>query len=132
MILENVTFLVPDYDAGMAFFVQGCEMEVVEDVVSGDGDDPSRFLVVRPRGAETGLVLVRADTPERRIAMGEQAGGGVGFFLRVQDFDVAHARLAAAGARFLEEPRDEPWGRVAVFADPFGNRWDLLGPRPSS
>ena len=78
-------------------------------------------------GAQTGILLAQADGERQAAAVGNQAGGRVGFFLRADDFDAARARLIAAGAEFLTEPRDEPYGRVAVFADPWGNKWDLLG-----
>jgi predicted enzyme related to lactoylglutathione lyase len=85
---------------------------------------------VRPPGGGTGVLLARADGPEQRAIVGGQVAGRVGFFLRVDDFEGTHRRLAAAGVRFVGEPRDEPYGRVAVFLDVVGNRWDLLGPRP--
>jgi predicted enzyme related to lactoylglutathione lyase len=86
--------------------------------------------VVRPPGAATGLLLARADGPAQEAMIGEQFAGRVGLFLRVDDFDAAHARMLGAGVRFVREPRDEPYGRVAVFLDVAGNHWDLLGPPP--
>jgi len=85
--------------------------------------------VVRPPGAETGVLLARADGERQRAAVGDQVAGRVGFFLRVDDVDAAHERLSAAGVAFVSPPRGEPYGRVAVFLDVAGNRWDLLGPR---
>jgi predicted enzyme related to lactoylglutathione lyase len=84
--------------------------------------------VVRPPGAATGLLLARADGEEQSAAVGNQAAGRVGFFLRVDDFGAAYARMTSAGVEFVSPPRAEPYGRVAVFLDIAGNRWDLLGP----
>ncbi len=85
-------------------------------------------MVVRPRGAETGILLARADGDQQGLAVGNQAGGRVGFFLRVDDFEASYNRMMAAGVGFVTEPRTEDYGRVAVFTDIAGNRWDLLGP----
>jgi uncharacterized glyoxalase superfamily protein PhnB len=87
-------------------------------------------VVVRPPGARTGVLLAQADGPRQAAAVGGQAAGRVGFFLRVEDFDAAFARMSAAGVEFATAPRDEPYGRVAVFLDIAGNQWDLLGPVP--
>lgn len=84
-------------------------------------------MVVRPPGAETGILLARADGEGQAAAVGNQMAGRVGFFLRVDDFDVAYERMTAAGVQFLTAPRTEPYGRVAVFRDIAGNKWDLLG-----
>ena len=86
--------------------------------------------MVRPPGAQTGILLARADGEAQRTIVGGQTGGRVGFFLRVDDFDVAHEHLVAAGVELITAPRDEPYGRVVVFRDIAGNRWDLLGLRP--
>jgi catechol 2,3-dioxygenase-like lactoylglutathione lyase family enzyme len=85
--------------------------------------------VVRPVGGTTGILLARADGEDQESAVGRQFSGRVGLFLRVDDFDAAHARLVAAGVTFVRTPRTEPFGKVAVFVDVAGNRWDLLGPR---
>jgi catechol 2,3-dioxygenase-like lactoylglutathione lyase family enzyme len=102
--------------------------ELVEDspATTNDGE-PKRWVVVRPPGATTGVLLARADGARQVSAIGNQVGGRVGFFLRVDDFQQAYDRMRAAGVRFLDEPRDEPYGRVVVFVDLWGNRWDLLG-----
>jgi predicted enzyme related to lactoylglutathione lyase len=84
--------------------------------------------VVRPPGAATGVLLARADGADQLAAVGNQTGGRVGFFLEVDDFDAAYARLSAAGVQFAGSPRSEPYGRVVVFLDIAGNKWDLLGP----
>ncbi len=129
MQLELVTIVVDEYDAAITFFVDALGFKLVEDSASLTEDGRSkRWVVVRPPGAVTGLLLARADGEQQAAVVGRQAAGRVGFFLRVDDFDAAHRRMAAAGARFLGEPRREPYGQVAVFLDLCGNRWDLLGP----
>jgi catechol 2,3-dioxygenase-like lactoylglutathione lyase family enzyme len=129
MHLGLIAVVVGEYDPAISFFVDVLGFELVEDspAVTNDGR-PKRWVVVRPPGAVTGLLLARADGPDQAAIVGKQAGGRVGFFLHVEDFDVAFARMAAAGVRFLTAPRTEPYGRVAVFADIAGNKWDLIGP----
>ena len=129
MDVELVALVVDDYDEAIAFFVGAVGFELVEDAASTTNDGrPKRWVVVRPPGATTGLLLARADGDEQRAVVGRQHAGRVGFFLRVDDFDDAHRRMTAAGVHFATEPRDEPYGRVAVWLDIAGNRWDLLGP----
>ena len=102
--------------------------DLVEDVPSLTNDGrPKRWVVVRPPGAVTGLLLARADGEDQAAVVGQQFAGRVGFFLRVDDFDAAYARMQAAGVEFVTAPRVEPYGQVAVFLDLEGNRWDLLG-----
>jgi len=102
--------------------------ELVEDSPSLTNDGrPKRWVVVRPPGARTGLLLAQADGERQSRAVGDQFAGRVGLFLRVEDFDATYGRMRAAGVEFVAEPRDEPYGRVAVFLDVSGNRWDLLG-----
>jgi catechol 2,3-dioxygenase-like lactoylglutathione lyase family enzyme len=130
MHLEHVAIVVRDYDEAIAFYVGALGFELVEDSPSRTNDGrPKRWVVVRPPGARTGLLLARADGDEQAAAVGRQFAGRVGLFLRVDDFAAAHGRMLAAGVRFVSEPRDERYGRVAVFEDVAGNRWDLLGPR---
>jgi catechol 2,3-dioxygenase-like lactoylglutathione lyase family enzyme len=125
--LQLVTIVVDDYDEAMAFFVDALGFDLVEDSPASTNDGrPKRWVVVRPPGAATGLLLARADGPTQEVAVGNQVAGRVGFFLEVQDFDATHERMRAAGVRFVTEPRREPYGRVAVFLDVAGNRWDLL------
>lgn len=125
MRLDAVALLVPDYDEGIAFFVDGLGFRLLSDEEQG-GD--KRWVLVEPPGGGTSLLLARAVGPDQEAAVGRQAGGRVGFFLRTDDFAGTRARLMAAGAVFEEEPRREPYGIVAVWHDPWGNRWDLLGP----
>lgn len=83
---------------------------------------------MRPNGAQTGFLLARADGSQQEGVVGNQFAGRVGFFLRVTDFEVSYRRMVNAGVRFVSPPRDEPYGKLAVFLDIEGNRWDLLGP----
>ncbi|MFE6305941.1 VOC family protein [Nocardiopsis changdeensis] len=130
--MDLVTLVVDDYDSAIAFFTEALGFELTEDSPSltNDGRE-KRWVVVRPPGAVTGLLLARADGERQSAAVGGQTGGRVGFFLRVDDFAASHARMERHGVRFVTEPRDEPYGRVAVFLDLAGNRWDLLGPPPA-
>ena len=130
--LALVAIVVADYDPAIAFFVDGLGFELVEDSPSLTNDGrPKRWVVVRPAGGETGILLARADGDDQAAAVGRQAAGRVGFFLRVDDFDAAYDRMHARGVAFLTVPRTEPYGRVAVFLDVSGNRWDLIGPGPA-
>ncbi len=129
MHLELVTVIVDDYDEAIAFFVDRLRFDLVEDSAATTNDGrPKRWVVVRPPGAITGILLARADGDVQRSTVGRQHAGRVGCFLRVDDFDAEHRRMTAAGVEFVTSPRDESYGRVAVFLDVAGNRWDLLGP----
>lgn len=130
MHLELIAVVVREYDPAIGFFVGALGFELVEDspALTTSGGRPKRWVVVRPPGAATGLLLARADGEEQSAAVGNQAAGRVGFFLRVDDFGAAYARMTSAGVEFVSPPRTEPYGRVAVFLDIAGNRWDLLGP----
>jgi catechol 2,3-dioxygenase-like lactoylglutathione lyase family enzyme len=126
--LHLVAIVVRDYDAAIRFFVDVLQFDLVEDTPSLTNDGrPKRWVVVRPRGGQTGILLARADGEQQEDSAGRQFAGRVGMFLRVDDFAAAHERMIAAGVRFVSPPRDEPYGRVAVFEDLEGNRWDLLG-----
>ena len=128
-VLELVTIVVDDYDTALEFFVGVLEFELVDDSPSLTNDGrPKRWVVVRPHGGETGILLARADDEDQGLTVGNQVAGRVGFFLRVDDFEAAHTRMVAAGVEFVREPRNEDYGRVAVFLDVCGNHWDLLGP----
>ncbi len=127
--LELVAMIVQEYDQAIRFFVDVLRFELVEDTPSLTNDGrPKRWVVVRPVGAATGILLARADGERQAGAVGHQSAGRVGFFLRVDDFDASYGRMMAAGARFVSAPRSELYGKVAVFLDLEGNRWDLLGP----
>lgn len=131
--LDLVALVVKDYDAAIRFFVDVLQFDLVEDSPSLTNDGRSkRWVVVRPKGGHTGILLARADGQEQAKAVGNQVAGRVGFFLRVDDFDATHGRMTTAGVHFLTQPRDEACGRVVVFQDLEGNRWDLLGPHPAT
>ena len=126
--LQLVVLVVRDYDAAVRFFVDVLEFELVEDTPSLTNDGrPKRWVVVRPRGGQTGVLLARADGDQQASVVGHQFAGRVGMFLRVDDFERAYHRMVAAGVQFVSPPRVEPYGRLAVFLDLEGNRWDLLG-----
>ncbi|MET8829244.1 VOC family protein [Streptomyces sp. NPDC004610] len=125
-----VSLVVDDYDEAIRFYTEALGFRLAEDAPRPDG---SRWVVVEPNpeGAEgtgTALLLARAKGEAQRARIGDQTGGRVGFFLHTDDFARDHARMLAAGVTFLEDPRHEPYGSVAVFQDLYGNRWDLLQP----
>jgi ketosteroid isomerase-like protein/catechol 2,3-dioxygenase-like lactoylglutathione lyase family enzyme len=127
--LALTALLVRDYDPAIAFFVNVLGFELAEDSPSLTNDGrPKRWVVVRPPGAETGVLLARADGDAQGARVGDQFAGRVGMFLRVADFDATLERMRSAGVCIVSEPRTESYGKVAVFLDLEGNRWDLLGP----
>jgi catechol 2,3-dioxygenase-like lactoylglutathione lyase family enzyme len=122
--LADVALLVRDYDEAIAWFTAALGFELREDTPRGPG---KRWVRVAPPGAGgTALLLARAATPEQVALVGRQGAGRVWLFLHTDDFAVDHARMLAAGVEFAETPRTESYGTVAVFADLYGNRWDLL------
>ena len=124
--LALVTVVVDDYDTAVDHYVGDLGFRLVEDTDLGAG---TRWVVVSPGDpAGAALLLARAADDRQRARIGDQTGGRVGFFLYTDDFARDHARMRAAGVTFLEEPRHEPYGSVAVFQDLYGNRWDLLQP----
>jgi catechol 2,3-dioxygenase-like lactoylglutathione lyase family enzyme len=130
--LDKIAIIVDDYDRAIAFFTGALGFDLVEDSPSLTNDGrQKRWVVVRPPGGDTALLLAQADGERQAAAVGNQTAGRVGFFLEVDDFEAAYRRMTAAGVEFFTEPRTEPYGRVAVFADIAGNRWDLLGPVPA-
>ena len=132
-LIQLVAVVVHDYDPAIRFFVDVLRFELVEDVPSLTADGrPKRWVVVRPPGAQTGLLLARAEGERQAAIVGDQHAGRVGFFLRVDDFGEHYERMVAAGIEFVRPPRPEPYGQVAVFLDVAGNRWDLLGLPPAA
>jgi catechol 2,3-dioxygenase-like lactoylglutathione lyase family enzyme len=128
MRIESFAIIIDEYDPAIEFFVGVLGFELVEDSVASTNDGRAkRWVVVRPPGAETGILLARADGERQAEAVGNQVAGRVGFFLRVDDFESMYARMIANGVEFVGPPRVEPYGTVAVFVDVAGNRWDLLG-----
>ena len=131
MHLEQFALIVDDYDEAIRFFVGALGFDLIEDSPALTNDGRSkRWVVVRPPGSQTALLLAQADGERQARAVGDQFAGRVGLFLRVDDFQASYGRMREAGVEFASEPRDEPYGRVAVFLDVAGNRWDLLGPVP--
>ncbi|MGK5521472.1 VOC family protein [Micromonospora sp. URMC 107] len=122
MRIDLVTVVVAEYDPAIAFFTEVLGFDLVEDSPSLTNDGrPKRWVVVRPPGAQTGLLLARADGDRQARSVGDQVAGRVGFFLQVDDFDAVHRRMVEAGVEFVKPPRTEPYGRVAVFRDIAGN-----------
>ncbi|RYU79764.1 VOC family protein [Hymenobacter persicinus] len=124
--LGLISLLVPDYDEALAYYVGVLGFVLREDTDLGQG---KRWVRIAPSAAaETSLLLARAATPAQVQQMGQQGGGRVWLFLHSDDFAADYARLRARGVAFLEEPRQESYAAVVVFRDPYGNKWDLLGP----
>jgi catechol 2,3-dioxygenase-like lactoylglutathione lyase family enzyme len=121
--ISAVALVVPDYDAAIAFYVGKLGFTLTADIDQGR----KRWVTVQPPGGGAELVLARAEGAAQQAVIGAQAGGRVFLFLRTDDFARDHAAMIAAGVRFEESPRHEPYGSVAVWCDPFGNRWDLIG-----
>ncbi len=124
--IAAVALLVPGYDEAIAYYVGKLGFKLVEDTTLSPA---KRWVVVAPPGSgETGLLLAQADSPDQRQAIGNQAGGRVFLILKTDDFDRDFARFKQAGIEFLEDPRLEAYGKVVVFRDAFGNKWDLIEP----
>ncbi|UWU21437.1 MULTISPECIES: VOC family protein [unclassified Rhizobium] len=119
-----VTLVVDDYDRAKAFYCDALGFDCLQDEAQPEG---KRWVVIKPKGGEgAALLLAQAADETQRAAVGNQTGGRVGFFLKTDDFVRDHAAMKEKGVRFLEEPRREVYGTVAVFADPYGNTWDLI------
>jgi len=128
--LACISFIVRDYDEAIAFFTQTLQFTLVEDTVLSDS---KRWVLVAPPGSKGAHVLLaKAATPEQQACVGKQAGGRVAFFLHTDNFARDYAVMKSRGVRFVESPREEPYGIVAVFEDLYGNRWDLLQPKALS
>ena len=124
--IANVALVVADYDEAIAFYLDVLGFSLLDDTPLGDG---TRWVRVAPTGTGTALLLARADGPEQAAHIGDQTGGRVFLFLETDDFARDHASFSSRGVRFLEEPRFEAYGTVAVFEDLYGNRWDLIEPK---
>jgi len=125
-VLAQITFLVHDYDEAVAFFTTKLGFFLLEDSLQPDG---KHWVVVKPDGpSSTSLLLAKADTPEQKNSIGKQAAGRVFLFLHTDDFWRDYRAMQSRGVRFLEAPREEPYGTVAVFEDLYANKWDLLMP----
>jgi catechol 2,3-dioxygenase-like lactoylglutathione lyase family enzyme len=124
--LAAIALVVRDYDEALDFYVGKLGFDLVEDTKLSD---TKRWVLVVPPGSrETRLLLAKADGPEQKTRIGNQTGGRVFLFLHTDDFQRDYAAMRARGVRFLEQPRSESYGTVAVFADPYGNKWDLIQP----
>ncbi|MGD0852665.1 MAG: VOC family protein [Acidimicrobiales bacterium] len=128
MGLDLVSVIVKEYDEAIDFFVNvlGCVVEDDSPSLDGDGQ-PKRWVVVRPPGTGSGILLAQARGEEQEALIGRQFAGRVGLFLRVDDFDASYRHMTEHGVEFLTAPRTESYGQVAVFQDLYGNKWDLLG-----
>lgn len=119
-----IALVVPDYDQALAFYTGTLGFDLIEDTWLSN---TKRWVLVAPKGStETRLLLARADGLEQEAAIGNQSGGRVFLFLNTNNFDRDYGSMRASGVVFLEEPRTESYGKVAVFQDPFGNKWDLI------
>ena len=125
--LAMIALLVDDYDNALSFYVGKLGFEKTEDKRLSA---MKRWVTVVPPGGASGLLLARAADDRQREAIGNQSGGRVFLFLHTDDFEGDHAKYIRRGVRFVEQPRNETYGKVAVFEDPYGNRWDLIEPRP--
>lgn len=118
-----VALVVGDYDEAIAWYRDTLGFELLEDAPREHG---KRWVRIGPPGAQTSLLLAEARSGAQRARIGDQTGGRVGFFLYTDDFHLDHAAMSARGVTFVEAPREETYGTVAVFEDLYGNRWDLL------
>ncbi len=125
--ISALALVVPDYDSAIAFYVGKLGFRLTEDIPQG----AKRWVTVEPPGGGPRLLLAKAEGARQTAAIGNQTGGRVFLFLQTDDFARDHAAFTAAGVVFEEAPRHEPYGTVAVWRDPFGNRWDLIGPPPA-
>jgi len=126
LLMENsighIAVVVRDYDEAIAYYTRALGFLLLSD----EPQEGKRWVLVGPRSGGTSLLLAQASTKEQEVAIGNQTGGRVFLFLYVSDFDAEYARMRQEGVTFLEPPRDEPYGKVAVFKDLYGNKWDLL------
>ena len=123
--VTQLALLVRDYDEAIDYFTRALGFEILEDTALAAG---KRWVRVAPPNANgAALLLARAATPEQERAVGNQSGGRVFLFLETDDFARDRTRMLAEGVRFIEAPRRESYGTVAVFLDLYGNKWDLIG-----
>lgn len=128
-LIGHVAVLVREYDEAIRFYTEALGFDLVADRPLDGG---KRWVLVAPPGGGTSLLLARAASPAQAERVGEQTGGRVFLFLHTDDFRRDHAAMLARGVTFREAPREETYGTVAVFEDLYGNRWDLIEPRPAA
>ena len=122
--IGSVTFLVKDYDEAIEFFVNKLQFDLIED---SQLNETKRWVVVSPKGSSgTSLLLAKATTEEQERSVGNQTGGRVAFFLHTDNFNRDYDRMMGKGVNFLESPREEKFGRVVIFQDLYGNKWDFI------
>ncbi|WDR07021.1 VOC family protein [Devosia rhodophyticola] len=124
--IATLALIVANYDEAIDFYCEKLGFSLIADVDQGQD---RRWVQVGPIGSGARLLLARAETAEQRAAIGNQTGGRVAFFLETTDFATDHAQMLSQGVRFLEAPRHEPYGTVAVFEDLYANKWDLIEPK---
>ncbi len=124
--IATIAIVVADYDQSIAFFCEKLGFTLLADTALEGG---KRWVLVGPSGPGARLLLAKAEGETQSAAIGNQTGGRVGFFLETDDFARDHSAMLAKGVPFLEPPRHEPYGTVAVFKDLCGNSWDLIEPK---
>jgi len=124
--IATIALVVADYDEAIAFYRDRLGFKLIADTPLGPG---KRWVLIAPEGGGARLLLAQADGADQRARVGDQTGGRVGFFLETDDFLRDHALYTSRGVKFLEAPRREAYGSVAVFEDLYGNKWDLIQPR---
>lgn len=124
--IPHITVLVKDYDEAIAFYTQKLSFDLLENIPVGNG---KRWVVIRPKGSACGLALILAETPEQIAAIGNQTGGAVSFFLHTDNFERDYQSLITHEVSIVQQPIHQPYGTVAVFADLYGNLWDLIQPK---
>lgn len=121
--VSAVTFLVDDYDSAINYFTEVLGFTLTEDKTNGEDN---RFVLVTPKGGNTSLLLAKAKSDEEKLLVGRQAAGKVFLILNTDDFWRDHKQFTANGVKFIETPREEVYGIVAIFEDCYGNKWDLI------
>ena len=124
--LTQIAIVVRDYDEAIHFYTQKLKFDLLEDTTL---TDVKRWVRVAPKGSQCGLLLAKAANEEQAGRIGNQTGGRVFLFLHTDDFKRDYENLIANDVQIVREPTEESWGTVAVFADLYGNLWDLIQPR---
>ncbi|MCX6431001.1 MAG: VOC family protein [Actinobacteria bacterium] len=123
--LNSITLVVDDYDRAISYFCGALGFTLTEDTDMGKG---KRWVVISPEvGKGASLLIAKATTESQIASVGNQTGGRVAFFLHTDTFDTDYSKMVANGINFIEEPRLESYGKVVVFKDLYGNKWDFIG-----